>query len=120
MHDLSPAPGPTENAIRWSFPPRVCLARVIISTNLNYAPGRSIISEASDGKRKKRRTKKLRQNVARGAKIKKGVDQQIRPVVQQRNFCGKIANVLFVFMLAKYFEMVGNIAKSATVKHKRH
>lgn len=82
-----------ENAIRWSFPLRVCLARVIISTSLNYAPGRSIISEASDGegRRENQKKKTKKQNVARGAKIKiKGVDQQICAVVLQKTFAGKL------------------------------
>lgn len=93
MHDLSPAPGPTENAIRWSFPPRVCLARVIISTNLNYAPGRSIISEASDGKRKKKKEeqkKKQKQNVAGGAKIKKALTSKSARSCSKETFVGKL------------------------------
>lgn len=92
MHDLSPAPRPTENAIRWSFPLRVCLARVIISTNLNYAPGRSIISGASDGEGKRENQKKTKkQNVASGAKLKiKGVDQKMCVVVLQKTFVGKL------------------------------
>lgn len=66
----------------------------------------------------KKRTKKKNKNkmLPEAQKYKKGVDQQICPVAQRRNFGGKTAHFLFVFAMAKYFEMGGTIAKGATVK----
>lgn len=101
MHDLSPAPRPMENAIRWSFPLRVCLARVIISTNLNYAPGCSIISEASDGEGKKEKKTKTKCCQRHENKNKRCGPTYLSGCAAE-NFCGKTADLFIVITLAKY------------------